>query len=58
MLLTNASPRGAEFARQAYFCTFGTRRGKTRKLFTEAFMSRSHLPGALLWRNRLAIEEL
>ncbi|MBJ7543088.1 hypothetical protein [Rhodomicrobium udaipurense] len=25
MLLTNASPRYAEFARQAYFCTFSIR---------------------------------
>jgi hypothetical protein len=55
MLLTNASPREAEFAKQAISALSAYERVKPQ---AAAFMSRSHLPGALVWRNRFAIEVL
>jgi len=55
MLLTNASPREAEFARQAISARSAYVGVKPQDA---AFMSRSHLPGALIWRNRFAIEVL
>jgi hypothetical protein len=56
MLLTNASPRGAELP-DRLFLHFSAR-GLAIMLAYAAFMSRSHLPGALIWRNRFAIELL
>jgi hypothetical protein len=55
MLLTNASPREAEFAKQAYFCRFSLRRdvASSRSLYEQ-----KSPPGALVWRNRFAIEVL
>jgi len=49
MLLTNASPRYAEFARQVFLHVSAYGRHSPQ---SAAFMSRSHLPGALMWRNR------